>query len=89
MEDFNLSDMELSHEIDCSEIGIRRTIASIIEKSAVDRVKSEKKLNELEKKLKKLEGVAISPGQELQTKEWYDLFTTFAKHTLQIGSRPK
>ncbi len=78
----NSSDIEFSdQEPKSSRVG-QRAIASIIKKSAVDRIESKKKT-------KQLTDVANAPGTDRHRTYWFKLFNTFAQHTLQIDHRPK
>ena len=82
MADFNSSDIEISdQESDGPRVG-RKAIASILEKSVVDRIESKKKV-------KKLRDVSNAPSTAIHRQYWHELFKQFAQHTLHIDSRPE
>ena len=80
MDDFNSSDVELSDEEHTGPVVGRKAIASILEKSVVDRIESKRKL-------KKLQDAANAPGTAINRRYWLALFKNFAQHTLNINKR--
>jgi hypothetical protein len=82
MADFDSSDIEFDvPENNASRIG-SRAMASMTERSALDRIESKRTI-------KTLQDVAGAPGTIITRRYWYTLFMHFARVTLNLDSRPK
>jgi hypothetical protein len=81
-ENFNSSDLEFDLPEKIGPRVGRRALASIVQHSAAERIKSKTTL-------KKLQDVGNTPSKTTARLHWYTLFPQFAITTLRIESRSR